>query len=215
MLAIVIACACAALPGWPSPCPDALHYSEARYIIARQQYCSLVSNFTTTRQNEYNAALQQYRKTLPEYERNVRAVDSRFWQMLVLRGVITKQPRHQQSWSVHELGEHDETLYWHAIDALGPKPVAPIVQPYHVLDIVGVDLVAILTAHLRLITVWQTDVFTKKLAQIVFGNLQVVFDAHTLTATRDAFKFIGQCNRAPIPSRLQFEELYNATQLSS
>ena len=216
---LVLLTVCAAQ--WPAPCPGAYHASEGHYTVAFEQYSALVANFTSTRARVYNLAHNEYHTKSPAYERGVQAIDVRFWQLLVLRGQIVPQKRDmygrgqpEPSWSIRLLGEHDEKLYWQAIKALGPKPVLPVLRPYHLLDVVGVELLAILTAHTRLVTAWQAAVFDKTHARIVFGKLPV-YDTRTLTATRASFVLtgIGICNRGPIPSRAQFVQLYNETRL--
>lgn len=213
LLALLVACA-----AWPDPCPGPYHSSEAHYAVAYKQYSTLVANFTSNRQREYDLARYEYQTKWPAYERGVRAVDARFWQLLVLRGQIVPRDKfgqQQPSWDIDLLGEHDEKLYWEAIKALGPKPIQPALRPYHLVDVVGVDLLAILTAHARRVTAWHADLFDKPRAKIVYGKLHVIHDTRTLTATRNAFELAGAgiCKRGPIPSRAQFEELYNNTRV--
>jgi len=200
---VVLLVACAA---WPAPCPGAYHSSEAHYAVAFKQYSTLVANFTSTRAKVYNLASLEYNTKWPAYEKGVQAVDVRFWQLLVLRG---------QALHIEQLGEHDKKLYWETIKALGPKPVLPLLHPYHLIDVVGIELLAMITAHTRRIAAWQADVFDKKHTKVVFGKLQVIHDTRTLTATRNAFVLTGTgiCDRGPIPSRAQFEELYNETRV--
>lgn len=153
MLLAPLLVACAA---WPDPCPGAYHPSEAHYAIVYKQYNALVLNYSTSRQREYDLARTEYRTKWPAYERGVRAVDARFWQLLVLRGQIVPLPRdkfgreqQQPSWHIELLGKHDEKLYWEAIKAFGPKPVLPVFRPYHLIDVVGVKLLAILTTRVH------------------------------------------------------------------
>lgn len=215
LLVLLVACAA---PQWPAPCPGVYHSSEAHYAVAFKKYSALVANFTSTRQRAYNLAVNEYQTKWRPYERAVANANTRFVQILRLHDVPVPRLDYGQLLSprlLHQLGEHDEKLYWEAIKALGPKPVLRVLRPYHLIDVVGVKLLAILTAHTRRIAAWQADVFDMKKAKAVFGKLQVIHDTHTLTATRDAFVLtgIGICNRGPIPSREQFEELYNETRV--
>lgn len=219
MFVLLAACVWGSTPQWPDPCPGTYHPSEANYAVAYKQYSTLVLNYTSTREREYNNAVSEYRTKRPAYEKGVRAVDNRFWQLLVLRGQIVPLPRdrdgreqQQPPWDIDLLGEHDEKHYWESIKALGPKPTLPTLQPYHLVDVVGVDLVGKLAAHARLVTAWQAEVFNEKKARVVFGKL-AAYDAPTLTATRNAFALTGTgiCERGPIPLRVDFERVYNAT----
>lgn len=226
---LVLLTACAGVQTWPVPCPGAFHPSEALYALALKQYNVLKVNFTSTRQRKYSLAFSEYQTKWPAYERGVQTVDARFWQLLLLRGVVTplkrdiygrlprdmykREQQQQSSWDIDLLGEHDEKLYWEAIRALGPKPVLPVLQPYHLIDITGVELLAILAAHARRVAAWQANTFDKRSAFVVFGKLHVKHNTRTLTAVRDAFAItgLGVCNRGPIPSRAQFAQLYNET----